>query len=78
MAKMTEITWNEFEALPLEAKRPYLANPDLPNTPYHTLFAVFVGFLCHSLDYLSSGFAPRSLSFMEMTRETPFSCWLTP
>ena len=21
---------------------------------------------------------PRSLSFMEMTRETPFSCWETP
>ena len=36
MAKLTEIAWNEFEALPLEEKRPYLANPDLPNTPYHT------------------------------------------
>ena len=23
-------------------------------------------------------FTPKSLSFMEMTRETPFSCWLTP
>ena len=39
MAKLTDVAWNEFEALPLEAKRPYLANPDLPNTPYHTLFA---------------------------------------
>ena len=39
MAKLTDIAWNEFQALPLEEKRPYLANPDLPNTPYHTLFA---------------------------------------
>ena len=39
MAKLTEISWNDFKALPLEAKRPYLENPDLPGTPYHTLFA---------------------------------------
>jgi len=39
MAKLTEISWNDFEALPLESKKPYLANPGLPDTPYHTLFA---------------------------------------
>ena len=27
MAKLTEIGWKEFEALPLEAKRPYLERP---------------------------------------------------
>ena len=39
MAKLTEISWSDFEALPLEAKKPYLANTELPDTPYHTLFA---------------------------------------
>ena len=39
MAKLTEISWEEFERLPLEAKRPYLENYNLPGTPYHTLFA---------------------------------------
>ena len=39
MAKLTEIAWEEFERLPLEAKRPYLENDALPGTPYHTLFA---------------------------------------
>jgi aspartate carbamoyltransferase catalytic subunit len=39
MEKMTEIAWPDFEKLPLEKKRPYLSNPALPNTPYHTLFA---------------------------------------
>ena len=39
MAKLTEISWNDFEALPLEAKKPYLENPGLSDTPYHTLFA---------------------------------------
>ena len=37
MAKLTEIGWNEFTSLSLEAKRPYLARPD--GMPYHTLFA---------------------------------------
>ena len=39
MAKLTEIGWNEFEALPLEDKRPYLERPDCGGMPYHTLFA---------------------------------------
>jgi aspartate carbamoyltransferase catalytic subunit len=39
MAKLTEIGWKEFEALPLEEKRPYLERPDGGGMPYHTLFA---------------------------------------
>ena len=39
MAKLTEISWGEYERLPLEAKRPYLENYSIPGTPYHTLFA---------------------------------------
>ena len=40
MKRITEISWEEFEKLPLEAKTPYLANYEIPvNTPYHTLFA---------------------------------------
>ena len=39
MHKLTEIAWPEFEALPLEAKKPYLENYEIPATPYHTLFA---------------------------------------
>ena len=39
MAKLTEIGWEEFEKLPLEAKKPYLEHADLPDTPFHTLFA---------------------------------------
>ena len=39
MAKLTEIGWDEYEKLPLEAKKPYLENYEIPNTPYHTLFA---------------------------------------
>ena len=39
MAKLTEISWEDFERLPLEEKRPYLENYSLPGTPYHTLFA---------------------------------------
>ena len=39
MAKLTEIGWDAFEKLPLEAKRPYLENVALPGTPFHTLFA---------------------------------------
>ena len=37
MANLTDIGWNEFTALSLEAKRPYLARQD--GMPYHTLFA---------------------------------------
>ena len=40
MARMTDISWEAFRDLPLEAKRPYLAHPDTtPETPYHTLIA---------------------------------------
>ncbi|MCQ2390620.1 MAG: aspartate carbamoyltransferase [Kiritimatiellae bacterium] len=40
MKRITEISWEDFEKLPLEAKTPYLANYEIPvNTPYHTLFA---------------------------------------
>ena len=39
MAKLTEIGWNEFSGLSLEAKAPYLARPDGDGMPYHTLFA---------------------------------------
>ena len=39
MAKLTEIGWNEFAALSLEAKRPYLERTDGGGLPYHTLFA---------------------------------------
>ena len=40
MAHLTEIGWEAFRDLPLEAKRPYLAHPDTtPETPYHTLIA---------------------------------------
>lgn len=40
MARLTEIGWEAFRDLPLEAKRPYLAHPDTtPETPYHTLIA---------------------------------------
>ncbi len=37
MLRLTDIGWESFAALPLEAKRPYLARPD--GMPYHTLFA---------------------------------------
>ena len=39
MAKLTDISWEDFESLPLESKRPYLENGAIPDTPYHTLFA---------------------------------------
>ncbi len=39
MSNLTKISWEDFEALPLEAKKPYLAHDDLEDTPYHTLFA---------------------------------------
>ncbi len=40
MARLTDISWEAFRDLPLEAKRPYLAHPDTtPETPYHTLIA---------------------------------------
>ncbi len=39
MARLTDIGWDEFKALPLESKRPYLENPEHPGSPYHTLFA---------------------------------------
>ncbi len=37
MAELTDISWENFEALSLEAKKPYLARED--EMPYHTLFA---------------------------------------
>jgi len=39
MARLTDIGWEEFHALPLEAKRPYLARAEGDGMPYHTLFA---------------------------------------
>ncbi len=39
MAKLTDIAWEDFEALDLEAKRPYLEREDGGGMPYHTLFA---------------------------------------
>ena len=31
MAKLTDISWEDFESLPLESKRPYLENGAIPN-----------------------------------------------
>ena len=39
MAKLTEIGWEEYAGLSLEAKRPYLEHPGGDGMPYHTLFA---------------------------------------
>jgi aspartate carbamoyltransferase catalytic subunit len=39
MARLTDIGWDEFHALPLEAKRPYLERVEGEGMPYHTLFA---------------------------------------
>ena len=39
MAKITEICWEEFSALPLAEKKIYFENPDGDGMPYHTLFA---------------------------------------
>jgi len=39
MAKLTEIGWEAFSALTLDAKRPYLARWEGDGMPYHTLFA---------------------------------------
>ena len=39
MARLTEIGWEEFHALPLEAKRAYLERAEGDGMPYHTLFA---------------------------------------
>ena len=39
MSKLTEIGWDEFAALPLERKRPYLTREEGDGMPYHTLFA---------------------------------------
>ena len=39
MDRLTDIGWEEFHALPLEAKRAYLERPEGDGMPYHTLFA---------------------------------------
>ena len=39
MAKLTEIGWEEYSGLSLEAKRPYLERFEGDGMPYHTLFA---------------------------------------
>ena len=39
MAKINEIGWEEFSALPLAEKKSYFENPDGDGMPYHTLFA---------------------------------------
>ena len=39
MPKLTEIAWEDFHALALEDKKPYLEREDGSGLPYHTLFA---------------------------------------
>ena len=39
MAKLTDISWEDFEKLSLEGKKPYLARCETDGMPYHTLFA---------------------------------------
>ena len=39
MSKITEISWNDYAKLPLEAKKAYLERPEGDGLPYHTLFA---------------------------------------
>ena len=39
MAKLTDIAWEDFERLSLEAKKPYLERVEGDGLPYHTLFA---------------------------------------
>lgn len=39
MPRLTDITWDEFSAMGLEEKTPYLSRGDDGMTPYHTLFA---------------------------------------
>ena len=39
MAKLTEISWEDFENLPLTGKTPYLERTEGDGLPYHTLFA---------------------------------------
>ncbi len=39
MAKITEISWEKFEALSLDEKKSYLERGDGDTMPYHTLFA---------------------------------------
>jgi len=39
MARLTDISWEDFEAIGLEAKKPYLELADGSGLPYHTLFA---------------------------------------
>lgn len=39
MAKLTDIGWEDFAALSLDAKRPYLERLEGDGLPYHTLFA---------------------------------------
>ena len=39
MPKLTEISWEEFSTLSLEAKSPYLERSEGDGMPYHTLFA---------------------------------------
>jgi len=39
MARLTDIGWNEFSKLPIEAKTAYLGRIEDDGMPYHTLFA---------------------------------------
>ena len=39
MSKLTEVSWEDFEALSLDEKRPYLQRVEDDGMPYHTLFA---------------------------------------
>jgi aspartate carbamoyltransferase catalytic subunit len=39
MAKLTDVTWDEYSQLSPEDKKPYLKRPEGDGLPYHTLFA---------------------------------------
>lgn len=39
MAKLSEISWEAYSQLPLEARTPYLARPEGDGMPFHSLFA---------------------------------------
>ena len=65
MAKITEISWNDYAKLPLEAKKAYLERPEGDGMPYHTLFAQqFDRALLERLSELAN-----SICFLSKTKE---------